>query len=87
MISIILGFWELMHRILFFTYFIRKVGRKGTLHRKNTSACTITLRSPFPNMKVLHEYLQRLDPILWRLGAKMYPIRILTFKVVEGHIQ
>ncbi len=29
-----------------------------------------------PNMKVIHEYLPLLDPILWKLGAKMYSIRI-----------
>ncbi len=47
----------------------------------------ITQGSPFPNMEVIHEYLLQLDPILWRLNAKMYLIRILTFKVVQGQIQ
>ncbi len=38
-------------------------------------------------MKVMDEYLPLLDPILWRLGANIYPIRILTFKVAQGQIQ
>ncbi len=42
--------------------------------------------SPFPNMKVIHEYLPLLDLILWRLSAKMYLIRILTFKIIQGQI-
>ncbi len=35
----------------------------------------------------MHEYLPPLDPILWRMGAKIYPKRILTFKVAQGQIQ
>ncbi len=34
-------------------------------------------------MKVIHEYLLRLDPILWRLDAKMYLIRILTSRSLK----
>ena len=28
----------------------------------------------FPNMKVTHDYLPPLEPILWRLGTKIYPV-------------
>ncbi len=72
---------------LFSHFFFWKVEQKGILHRKSIPACTITYGSPFPNMKVTHEYLPLLHPILWRLGAKMYLIRILTFKVAQGQIQ
>ena len=44
-------------RNILFHIFFRKVERKGTLHRKSTPACMITQRSPFPNMKLIHEYL------------------------------
>ncbi len=34
-----------------------------------------------------HEYLPMLDMNLWRLGTKICPIPILTFKVAQGQIQ
>ncbi len=78
MTSIVLGFWpgfwELMHRILFSHIFSVKLSeRHNLLHQKSTPACMITF---FPNMKVIHKYLQLLNPILWRLGplgTKMFP--------------
>ncbi len=43
--------------------------------------------NPFPNMKIIHAYLPTLDQISWRLGAKICPILVLTFKVAQGQIQ
>ncbi len=38
-------------------------------------------------MKVIHEYLALLDPILWKLDAEMYQKQILTSKFAQGQIQ
>ena len=71
---------------LFHIFFPQSQAKRYTT-QKTTPACMITWGSPFPNMNVIHEYLPLLDPILWRMGAKMYPIWILTFKVAQGQIQ
>ncbi len=39
------------------------------------------------NRHVIPKYLPMLDPILWRLGAKICPILILIFEVAHCQIQ
>ncbi len=79
MTSIILRFWELIRRILFLTYFIHK----GTLHvtPKIYPSIYDNLGKSFSKYESHPRiFATSIDPIFWRLGAKIYPIRNLTLR-------
>ncbi len=88
------GFSELIHRIqfshfVFLSFFFFVSWTKRHIIPKSSPRVYDNLQKYFffSNLIVIHEYLPMLDPILWRLGAKICPVLVLTFKVAQGQIQ